>query len=277
MNEHEPRVAGPCVDGGGTAETPVSPAADRQTSPPLTYRFEILRYDETRDEPPRFQAYEVTAGTGGLLLEALLKIQEEQDPSLAFRYACRGLVCGSCGMVVNGQPTLACKTRLADYPSRRLIIEPLCGFRVLKDLVVDMDPFWEKYARIEPWLHAEAQHAEGTRMSDQARERVDAFANCILCALCYAACPVVAMREEFAGPAALAKLHRFLADSRETRSLESLQGANRDSGVWGCRTATRCIDVCPKNVRPFDGIAGVRRHLALRTFCSLRPRRPHED
>ena len=278
MNEHEPLVVGQSIPGaGGNGADLVSPAGDQEASRPGTYRFEIIRYDETRRDPPRLQVYDVAIAADGLLLEALLKIQEELDPSLAFRYSCRGLVCGSCGVVVNGQPTLACKTRLADYPSRRLIIEPLCGFRVIKDLVVDMDPFWEKYARVEPWLHAQTKDPGGTRMSDHERERVDSFANCILCALCYAACPAVAMREDFTGPAALAKLHRFLADSREKRGLESLQGENGDNGAWGCRTATRCIEVCPKNVRPFDGIAGVRRELAMRTLRSLWSRRHDED
>jgi succinate dehydrogenase/fumarate reductase iron-sulfur protein len=241
-----------------------------------SYRLEVLRYDEGRDEPPRFQAYEIPAEEGTSLLSALLQIQDEQDPTLAFRCACRGLVCGSCGMVVNGQPTLACRTRLADLPTRRIVVEPLPGFEVIKDLVVDLEPFWEKYEQIQPWLHAPADPGN-TRMSERQRERIDQFANCILCGLCYAACPAAAMNDEFTGPAALAKLYRFLADSREDRGPESLAAQNSNKGAWGCRMATRCVDVCPKNVRPLDGITGVRRKLVAQTLFSLLRWSRHEE
>jgi succinate dehydrogenase / fumarate reductase iron-sulfur subunit len=176
-------------------------------------------------------------------------------------------------LVVNGRLTLACRTRLAELPAGRVVIEPLPGFEVIKDLVVDMDSFWEKYARVEPWLHAEHAAAEeageGTRMSERNRLRIEAAANCILCGLCYASCPAVALQEGFTGPAALAKLNRFLADSREQRGAETLDAENHHDGVWGCRTATRCIQVCPKEVRPFDGIAGVRRRLVMRRLSRL--------
>ena len=248
-----------------------------EPSEPRTYRFEIFRYDESCPQPPRFQAYELSANAGGSLLDALLKIQDEQEPSLAFRYACRGLVCGSCAMVVNGCPTLACRTQLADLPTNRVVIEPLSGFDIIKDLVVDMDPFWEKYAQVQPWLQAEGEEPSDTRMSERQRERIDQFANCILCGLCHSACPAVAMNDDFTGPAALAKLYRFLADSRESRGPQTVKAQNRHAGAWGCRTATRCIDVCPKNVRPFDGIAGVRRRIVTQALSSLLGFRRHEE
>jgi len=225
------------------------------------YRFEIFRYDAAGDERPHFQAYDLAAHGNMSVLEGLLKIQDEQDPSLAFRYACRGAVCGSCAMSINGKLNLACRVQLRTLATDRVVLEPLPHFEVLKDLVVDMDPFWEKYERIRPWLHAEVSGAEESRMSETERQRIDQYVNCILCGLCSAACPVTRFDEDFTGPAALAKLYRFVADSREGPRAGTLQAENTQQGVWGCHTITRCIQVCPRNVRPTDGIEGLRRKL----------------
>ena len=225
------------------------------------YRFEIFRYDDAEDDQPRFQAYELAGGENMSVLEGLLKIQDEQDPSLAFRYACRGAVCGSCAMSINGKLNLACRVQLRNLTTERVVLEPLPNFAVLKDLVVDMDPFWEKYERIQPWLHAEVSAAKESRMSQKQREKIDQYVNCILCGLCSAACPVLRFDEDFTGPSALAKLYRFVADSREDRREATLQAENTHQGVWGCHTITRCIQACPKNVRPTDGIEGLRRKL----------------
>jgi succinate dehydrogenase/fumarate reductase iron-sulfur protein len=226
-----------------------------------TYHFEVFRYTAGRGEPARMQSYYLPAEQNMSVLEALLHIQDEQDPSLAFRHSCRGAVCGSCAMSINGRLNLACRVLLGSIPSGRVILEPLPGFEILKDLVVDMDLFWEKYRQIQPWLHAEILSAEETRMSEAQRERIDQYVNCILCGLCDAACPVWTSNPAFTGPAALAKLYRFLADSREDRPGEAVAGQNATAGVWGCHTIMRCLEVCPRNVRPADGIRGLRWHL----------------
>jgi len=145
--------------------------------------------------------------------------------------------------------------------SRRIVLEPLPGLDVVKDLVVDMEPFWTKYERVQPWLHAEIAAVEGTRMSEFERQRIDQFVNCILCGLCYAACPVTKTDDRFTGPAALAKLYRFLADSREHRDGATLEQQDAEAGMWGCRTIMKCCDACPKEVHPTDGIRGLRRKL----------------
>jgi succinate dehydrogenase / fumarate reductase iron-sulfur subunit len=227
------------------------------------YRFEILRYDAAKHSEPRFQAYELAAEASTSVLEALLAIQDEQDPSLAFRYSCRGAVCGSCAMSIGGSLHLACRVLLENLPTRRVVLEPLPRFQVVKDLVVDMDPFWEKYQRVQPWLHAQLSGAKESRMSEAERERIDQYVNCILCGLCYAACPVASSKEKFTGPAALAKLYRFLADPRESRGAETLEQENGPDGMWACHTITRCIEACPKDVRPTDGIAALRRRLLV--------------
>lgn len=234
-----------------------------------TVQFEILRYDASKDHRPRFQTYELAPTAKTSVLEALLKIQNEQDPSLAFRYACRGAVCGSCAMSINGKLSLACRVQLEDLPTGLAVIEPLPHLEIVKDLVVDMTPFWEKYERIRPWLHERIDETRQSRMSEAESKRIDQYVNCILCGLCYAACPVLSTDNRFTGPAALAKLYRFLSDSREDPAARTLEDENSRQGMWGCRTVTRCIDACPKNVRPTDGIAGVRRRMLSQRLKGL--------
>ncbi len=233
------------------------------------YRFEIFRYDAAKEAPPRFDTFELVPDKGMSVLEGLLKIQDEQDPSLAFRYACRGAVCGSCAMSVNGKLDLACRVQLNRLDTTRVVVEPLPNLEVLRDLVVDMDPFWERYQRVQPWLHAELSDEKESRMSESQRQKIDQYVNCILCGLCYGACPVLKSNRKFTGPAALAKLYRFLADSRDGRDGATLDQEDVHEGAWGCHTITRCIDACPKQVRPTDGIEGVRRKLLVHRFKQL--------
>ena len=242
-----------------------------------TYRFEIFRYSAPSGTPPRFQVYDLPVERNMSVLEAILRIQDEQDPSLAFRYACRGAVCGSCAMSINGKLNLACRVQLQTLPAAQVILEPLPGFEIIKDLVVNMDSFWEKYQRVQPWLHAEVVAAKENRMSEAERERIDQYVHCILCGVCYAACPAKRSNDAFTGPAALAKLYRFLADSRQNGFNQTLQQENSPQGLWGCRTVMRCTEACPKEVRPADGIRGARRELLLRKMRRPLRRTPRED
>jgi succinate dehydrogenase / fumarate reductase iron-sulfur subunit len=223
--------------------------------------LEVLRYDAAAGGQPRFQAYEVTVDRPTSVLEALLQIQDDQDPTLAFRYACRGAVCGSCAMAVNGRLQLACRVQLHTLPAHRVILEPLPGFEILKDLVVDMDDFWEKYRRVQPWLQAAFSAGPENRVSEREQQRTAAYVNCILCGLCYAACPVMRRNPRFTGPAALAKLHRFRTDSRDDRGPATLQQEDSPQGLWACHTIMACCEVCPREVRPADGIRALRRQL----------------
>ena len=233
------------------------------------YRFEVFRYDAAGAGRPRFEAYELEAADNTSVLEALLKIRDEQDPSLAFRYACRGAVCGSCAMSINGNLDLACRVLLDRLGTDRVVVEPLPNLEVIRDLVVDMDPFWEKYERVQPWLQGELAAEGDVRVSERQRQRIDQYVNCILCGLCYASCPVLRSNPQFTGPAALAKLNRFLADARDGRDDTTLRQEDSHEGAWGCHTITRCIQACPKQVRPTDGIEAVRRKLVVHRLKQL--------
>jgi succinate dehydrogenase / fumarate reductase iron-sulfur subunit len=235
------------------------------------YRIDVFRYDASGSTPPRIQTYELEINRQTSVLEALLRIQDEQDPSLSFRFSCRGAVCGSCGMSINGRLNLACRVQLHLLAKPHVVLEPLPGLDVVKDLVVDMDPFWAKYERVQPWLHAEIAAAGGSRMTERERERIDQYVNCILCGLCYAACPATKSDERFTGPAALAKLYRFLADSRERRDGTTLEQEDSQAGLWGCHTIMKCCEACPKEVRPTDGIRGLRRKLLAHKLRLTRP------
>jgi succinate dehydrogenase / fumarate reductase iron-sulfur subunit len=235
--------------------------------------FRVFRYDAEADQAPYFNSYEVVAEPGMTVLTALFEIQQKQDTSVAFRFSCRGAVCGSCGMTMNGHCGLACRTQLSSLPTNEVVLEPLPNLDVIRDLVVDMAPFWEKYRQIRPWLHREIEEKAGddltggkgdlSEIMQSPREfsRIEQYTNCILCACCYGACPVLKRQPDYVGPAALAKLLRFVDDSRDQRSRDALQQVDSSDGLWGCDTVYRCIDACPKDVRPTDGIAALRRRL----------------
>ena len=196
-----------------------------------TWRFEILRYDAASAAPPQFQAYELAVDRQTSVLEALWKIQDEQDPSLAFRYSCRGAVCGSCGMSINGKLNLACRVQLQALPAGRVVLEPLPGFEVLKDLVVDMGPFWDE-VRAHPALAARGDFRGRGEPDDRGpeRERIDQYIQCILCGLCYSACPAVRVRS---------RLHRS-GGAGETAPLSGrCPGPPRQRDAFSRRTRRR--------------------------------------
>jgi succinate dehydrogenase / fumarate reductase iron-sulfur subunit len=226
-----------------------------------TYTFKILRYDakEPKKEPC-FESYKIKVIPGLTVLAMLLRIRDEIDGTLSFRCSCRSAICGSCAMVINGKIDLACRTQVGTFDTDTIILEPLPNFEVIKDLVVDMTPFWQMYEKIQPYLIRKGATPEKEiYQSEKDRKKIDQFVNCILCACCYGACPVLNRDTQYVGPAALAKLQRFSSDSRDERSGKVLEMFNDEKGVWGCDTVFRCIDACPKDVRPTDGIVGLRK------------------
>ncbi|MDH7513599.1 MAG: succinate dehydrogenase iron-sulfur subunit [Clostridiales bacterium] len=226
--------------------------------------FRILRFDPVEDECPYFEDFSYEASEKKSLLEALMDVRNEQDTTLSFRYSCREAVCGSCAMVINGKFDLACRTIVDSLGSSLIVIEPLPNLEIQKDLIVDMEPFWQALHKVEPYLFpAEEIPEKGHRVEDRVMEKIDQFANCIMCGCCYSACPVVSRDERYLGPAALAKLYRFVRDPRDRRGFPRWSKVSTETGVWGCDTVFRCNEVCPRTVRPADGIESLRRRVVL--------------
>ena len=224
-----------------------------------TCTFKVLRFDPASDDAPHYQTYTLDVEEGVTVLEALLRLQAEQDGTLSFRYACRGAVCGSCAMVINGQVGLACSTQVHGLEADTITLEPLSNLAVLKDLVVDMDPFFEKVQAVQPWLQtAEPEPEREYLVKLEAWAEAEPYTNCILCASCHSVCPAVERAPAYLGPAALAKHYRFLADVRDEADDVRVALVDGQAGVWGCDMVWNCVEVCPKGVTPTRGIGKTR-------------------
>jgi succinate dehydrogenase / fumarate reductase iron-sulfur subunit len=223
----------------------------------LTLR--IKRFQKEKDPQQWIETFQVETRKQMNLLEALLRIQDVQDGRLAFRYSCRGAVCGSCAMRVNGKDVLACRTHVEDLLEKPALIEPLPLFPVIRDLIVDLSIFFDHYRKVEPCLQGKPISSPlEYRMEEEKRKEIDAYINCILCGICFGTCPAFEKDSEFLGPAMLAKAYRFLADPRERRNEEILKAVNTQQGVWGCKTVFNCVKVCPKQVPPTHAIVKMR-------------------
>jgi succinate dehydrogenase / fumarate reductase iron-sulfur subunit len=236
----------------------------------LTVR--IKRLHREKDPSEWVETFTVEARKGMNLLEALIKIQDEQDETLALRYSCRGAVCGSCAMKVNHRVVLACRTHIEDLLGTKVLIEPLPYFPIIRDLIVNMSAFFENYHEIEPYLHGKSVSSDSEySMSEDERKQIDPYIQCILCGICFGVCPAFSRDSHFLGPAMLAKAYRFFADSRDKREEEILKKVNDQNGVWGCNTVFQCVKACPKEVPPTHGILKMRREilrLRLTSFLS---------
>ena len=199
--------------------------------------------------------YEVAITRYSTVLDALTKIIETQDPTLAVRYSCRMGICGSCGMVINGVPKLACETNIMELGVDRIDVEPMYNLKILRDLVTDMGDFFKKHRSVKPYLvrkdeEEQFRAAEEYRQTPDQLENYLPFAYCIKCGLCVAACPVVAEKQWFVGPQALAQAYRWYADSRDQGGVSRLELVDSFEGVWSCEFAGSCSRVCPKGVDP---------------------------
>ncbi len=215
-------------------------------------RFVITRFDPDRDEGCRTQEYDIPVQPDWKVLDAINYIKDEVDPSLSYRWSCGMAVCGSCGMMVNGEAKLTCKTALSDYRDT-VEVEPLANFPVIRDLVVEMEGFLEKFKAVKPWIIQAKQRAaeEGTQRQSPGQLQVfSQFSLCINCMLCYSACPVVAQEPEFLGPAAIALGHRYNMDSRDEGQAERNAVFRGEGTVFSCTYANECSEVCPTNVDP---------------------------
>jgi succinate dehydrogenase / fumarate reductase iron-sulfur subunit len=214
----------------------------------LPVELTVLRFDPERDEKPHWEEYVVESGPMDSVLDLLHTVKWEEDGTLTFRRSCAHGVCGSDAMLINGRNRLACKVRV-DQLGRRVSVAPLPGMAVIKDLVVDMEPFFAQYRSVLPFLVNEAEPPEGERLqTPEQRARYDDTTRCILCAACTTACPSFWARPTFVGPAAIVNAHRFIFDSRDEAADERLEILADEDGVWRCRTIFNCTDACPRGI-----------------------------
>jgi succinate dehydrogenase / fumarate reductase iron-sulfur subunit len=225
-------------------------------------QFRIFRFDPDKDEKPYYQDFTLDVSPTDRILDCLNRIRWEQDPTLAYRMSCAHGVCGSDGMRINSVCALACQRLVKDYEGAEFLIEPLPVFKVVKDLIVDLDLFFEKYRAVTPYLMAESPPPEKERLQDRrARAEFDVAIRCILCACCSAACPISSQNEKYLGPAALLRAFRYLFDSRDRGEVERIQVLDNEDGIWGCQTLWKCTQVCPKEIPVTQCLGRIKRKI----------------
>lgn len=230
-----------------------------------TLSLSIYRYNPEVDQKPYMQDYkiDIPAKSDPMLLTLLERLKAEQDSTISYRRSCREGVCGSDGMNINGRNGLACITSISELKTDKIVIRPLPGFPVVRDLAVDMSQFYQQYERIEPYLqNSEAAPARERLQSPAERALLDGLYECILCACCTSSCPSFWWNpEKFVGPAGLLQAQRFLVDSRDTAKQHRLDKLQDPFSVFRCRTIMNCADVCPKGLNPTQAIANIRKQM----------------
>ncbi len=236
-----------------------------------TITLEVTRYDPERDARPALQNYDVPFRKDWVVLDALNHIKDRLDGSLSYRWSCRMGICGSCGMMVNGEPKLTCATFLSAYAPGPIRVEPLQYFPLIRDLVIDMTDFLAKLRKVVPWIVREdGREPEGEYL--QTPEQLDLykqFSMCINCMLCYAACPVYGLDPLFTGPAAIALAQRYNLDNRDQGASERMDILAQHDGIWGCTFVGECTKVCPKHVDPAGAIQQYKVNTAVQAFKNL--------
>ncbi|KAF7294466.1 Succinate dehydrogenase [ubiquinone] iron-sulfur subunit, mitochondrial [Mycena kentingensis (nom. inval.)] len=237
------------------------------TKPVLNKEFKIYRWNP--DEPatkPTLQSYTIDLNqTGPMILDALIKIKNEVDPTLTFRRSCREGICGSCAMNIDGQNTLACLCRIDRSPGKDTKIYPLPHMYVVKDLVPDLTLFYKQYKSIKPYLQNPNPPADGTEFlqSPEDRKKLDGMYECILCACCSTSCPSYWWnQDEYLGPATLMQAYRWIADSRDTQTAERKEVLQNELSLYRCHTIFNCSRTCPKGLNPALAIAKIKMELA---------------
>ncbi len=224
---------------------------------PVTVALSVVRYRPEQEGEPTFQTYEVPLRRDWVVLDALNYVKDRLDGTLAFRWSCRMGVCGSCGMMVNGQPKLTCAAFLSEHLPGPIRVEPLRFFPVIRDLVVDITDFMRKLRKVKPWIVRKEEKPLSEGEYRQTPDQLDAykpFSMCINCLLCYSACPIYGLEPSFIGPAAIALAQRYNRDSRDEGARERLEILSEHDGIWQCTFVGECSKVCPKNVDPAGAI-----------------------
>jgi succinate dehydrogenase / fumarate reductase iron-sulfur subunit len=224
-----------------------------------TTTFKIFRFQPDAAAEPYYQDFTLEHDPQLTLLDAVLRLQNEQDGTLAIRYSCRSSICGSCTCMADGRTVLACMQQVEELKARNgngtVRVDPLGNFKPVKDLVVDLEPFWEKFRSVKPYLVPDGPPPERERIvPKEAMQRIYKESRCILCAACYSECNSFAVDPEFVGPAALAWGYRFAADERDGQRKQRVKLYSGPHGVWDCTRCMYCNERCPKGVDPRDAI-----------------------
>ncbi len=247
----------------------VSGIADEQASTSLSssksITLRISRYNPEHDDSSVLMEFIVPYQKWTTVLEAILYVKEHFDHSVAVRHSCRQATCGSCGMMINGKPRLACFTKISELNSNVVTVEPMSNFPIIRDLAVKFERLFDTHHKIKPYLIRDDTELESdTKEFLQSPEEVEQyiqFANCIKCGLCNSACPTMATDSSFVGPQALAQAYRYVADSRDKGKDSRLKMIDESHGIWRCHFAGSCSQVCPKGVDPAMGIQLLRGYL----------------
>jgi len=232
----------------------------------MSLTLKIRRYNPEVSDEPWWDEFTVHMEPTDRLLDALHEVKWRLDGTLALRRSCAHGICGSDAMLINGRNALACKVLVQDV-APKATVEPIRGLSVLKDLIVDMDPFFEGYKSVLPFLvNDEGEPEKERRQSPEERARFDDTTKCILCAACTTSCPIFWGDDEYVGPAAIVNAHRFIFDSRDRGDRERLKILSEKTGVFRCRTTFNCTDACPRGIQVTKAIQEVKRSILFDRF-----------
>lgn len=231
----------------------------------MNVTFRVFRFDPEADNAPRYQEYKLDVPPTFRILDALHEIKWKQDGSLTFRRACAHGVCGSDAMLINGRNQLACQTLVQDLKTNRITVEPMKKYQVIKDLVVDMQSFFDNMNRIKPYyVPGDPPPARERLQNNDDRDVIDQATTCILCGACTSSCPSFWADPKFLGPASLLKAFRFVFDTRDAAADDRLDIINDSHGIWRCHTIFNCVEACPKEINITDALSHLKRRLVTR-------------
>jgi len=229
----------------------------------MEVKLKVFRFNPEIDKKPHYVTYKVAAQPTDRILDLLEYIKGHLDGTLSFRRSCAHGVCGSDAMRINGRNRLACKVLVKELPGNKATVEPLLGMRVIKDMIVEMEPFFEHYRSVMPYFVNDEPAPSKERLQSSAeRERFDDTTKCILCAACTTSCPSFWANENYVGPAAIVNAHRFIFDSRDRAGAERLKILNDQFGVYRCHTIFNCTDACPSDIQVTQAIGEVKKAIA---------------
>jgi len=241
----------------------ISEASTTSSSKVITLR--IARYNPEHDSTKKFMEFNISYERWTTVLEAILEVKKYFDHSVAVRYSCRQATCGSCGMIINGKPRLACFTKISELNSNIVTVEPMNNFPVIRDLAVKFERLFDTHHKIKPYIIRDDSEittdSKEFLQSPEELENYIQFSNCIKCGLCNSACPTMATDSSFVGPQALAQAYRYVADSRDKGKDTRLKIIDESHGIWRCHFAGSCSQVCPKGVDPAMGIQLLRGYM----------------